>query len=397
MTRVWGSSRIFLFLFLIAGLIFSVTPTPLLAAETEPIKIGVIGSQSGWAGFIGTPQKEVFLATVADINKKGGLLGRPIELFIEDDQSVPTNAVIAATKLAKDKGVVAIIGPSTTDAAAAMINTIEQSEVPFFVQVPLGNPNKKWVFLVGPSDLACATHVLQYAVQTLQAKRIALLSDAAAYGTRGAAQINKDIKQYPGVSIVVQERIETSDTSVVPQLTKIKAAKPDVLIAYMTTPAATITAKNYKQLGMNIPVLGSNAISTPDFLKLAGKIPEESGWILFTQPFSVAEKMPADAPFRKNLYDPFKKFMKEAYGPSKEMNLFHTTAYDSMLAISEAIKTAGSDNRRAIRDALEKIRIEGFIGPFACTAESHQGSPVDPMIPVVVRNGEYTPYYHQQF
>jgi branched-chain amino acid transport system substrate-binding protein len=377
-----------------AALFFLVAGIHNGASAAESIKIGVIGSQSGWAGFIGTPQKEVILATVADINKKGGLLGRPIELFIEDDQSVPTNAVIAATKLAKDRNVAAIIGPSTTDSAAAMVNTVEQAEVPFFVQVPLGNPNKKWVFLVGPSDLACATHVLQYAVQTLQAKRIALLSDTAAYGTRGAGQINKDIKQYPGVSIVIQERIETSDTTVIPQLTKIKAAKPDLLIAYMTTPTATITAKNYKQLGMAVPVLGSNAISTPDFLKLAGKIPEEAGWILFTQPFSVAENMPPDAPFRKNLYDPFKKFMKEAYGPSKEMNLFHTTAYDGMLAISEAIKFARSDNRSAIRDALEKIRIEGFIGPFACTPESHQGSPVDPMVPVVVKNGEYVPYYH---
>jgi branched-chain amino acid transport system substrate-binding protein len=360
----------------------------------EPIKIGVVGSQTGWAGFIGTPQKEVFEATVADINKKGGLLGRRVELYIEDDQSVPTNAVIAVTKLAKDKGVAAIIGPSTTDSASAMIPTVEQAKVPFFVQVPVGNPNKKWVFLVGPSDLTCATHVVEYAVQMLGAKRIALFHEAAAYGMRGAAQINKDIKRFRGASIIVQERLENSDTTAIPQLTRIKAAKPDLIIMYMTTATAAITAKNYKQLGLTIPVLGSNAISTPDFLKLAGKVPEDAKWILFTQPFSVAEKMSPDSPFRKNLYDPFKKFMKEAYGPAKEMNLFHTTAYDAILAMSEAIKAAGSDDRAAIRDALEKIRIEGFIGPFACTPESHQGSPKDPMVAVVVKNGEYVPYNH---
>jgi len=85
MTRIRVSIKVVLFLFLIFGLVLSVTPTPLRAADAKPIKIGVIGSQSGWAGFIGTPQKEVILATVADINKKGGLLGRPIEVFIEDD------------------------------------------------------------------------------------------------------------------------------------------------------------------------------------------------------------------------------------------------------------------------------------------------------------------------
>ncbi len=72
-------------------------------SAAEPIKIGFIISITGPYGFIGTPQKEVIEAAVADINKKGGLLGRPVVALIEDDKSIPTNAVIAGAKLIKDK------------------------------------------------------------------------------------------------------------------------------------------------------------------------------------------------------------------------------------------------------------------------------------------------------
>lgn len=101
------------------------------AAAAEPIKLGVVFSITGWGGFIGSPMKDAAIAVVEDVNKKGGVLGRPIELLIEDDQSNPTNAVVAATKLIKDQKVAAIIGPSITDSGRAIIPLCEQEQVPF--------------------------------------------------------------------------------------------------------------------------------------------------------------------------------------------------------------------------------------------------------------------------
>jgi branched-chain amino acid transport system substrate-binding protein len=82
-------------------------------------------SITGPYGFIGTPQKEVFTAMIDDINAKGGIKGRPLELYYEDDKSIPTNAVIAATKLIKDKKVIAIVGTSTSDSALAIVPVCE--------------------------------------------------------------------------------------------------------------------------------------------------------------------------------------------------------------------------------------------------------------------------------
>ena len=102
--------------------------------------------------------------------------------------------------------------------------------------------------------------------------------------------------------------------------------------------------------------------------------------------------MTPDTPFRKNLYDPFKKMMQDAYGQSKVQNMFHASTYDVIIGVAAAIKLAGSDNRDAIRDALEKINVPGFLGNFAPTPQDDYGAPKDPMIPVVLKGGEFVPY-----
>lgn len=359
----------------------------------DPIKIGFVISITGPYGFIGTPQKEVIDAAVADVNKKGGLLnGRPLQAFIEDDQSVPTNAVIAGTKLIKDKGICALIGASSADSSAAIIPIAEQEKVPYLIAAPVVNPNKKYIFIVGPGDIRGAQHYLKYAVTELKAKRLALLSESAAYGKTGSETILKEYKKYPGVSIVAQEKVELGDQNIIPQLTRIKAAKPDLILLYATANTAAITAKNCKQLGITTQVLGSNAITIPAFVKNAGDIAEEKGWIFFTLPFNVAEKMSPSSSYRKVLYDPLKKMMQDYFGPSKIPNNFHASTYDDINGLVAAIKLAKSDNRDAIRDALEKVNVPGFLGTFAPSAHDHYGSPEDPMVPVVLKGGEFVPY-----
>jgi ABC-type branched-subunit amino acid transport system substrate-binding protein len=84
--------------------------------------------------------------------------------------------------------------------------------------------------------------------------------------------------------------------------------------------------------------------------------------------------------------------MKEKFGPTKHVTMFHASSFDAIRAITEALKIAGKVDPASVRDALEKVKIEGFIGPFAPTATDHQGAPSDPMRPMVLKNGEYVPY-----
>jgi branched-chain amino acid transport system substrate-binding protein len=367
-------------------------PQPVLGADA--IRIGAVFSVGGWAGFIGTPEKDAVVAIVEDINANGGLLGKKIELLVEDDQSSPTNAVIAATKLIKDHGITIIVGPTLTDSGMAMIPLCEQEKVPLVVTSPLVTPLKKWAFLIGPGDVRGANYILEYAVNVLGAKKVALMHDTANYGMTGAKIVNKEISKYPGAAVVIQEKFEPGDTNMVPQLTKIKAANPDVLILYGTGSPAAVVAKNYKQLGMTTRVLGSTGTPVGEFAKIAGPIAEESRWILMGNKTAVASKLAPGDPYRKDLYDPFNKLLKAKYKDLREANIFHTLAYDGIKVAIEAIKAAGTTDRAAVRDGLEKIRFRGFLGDFACSAKDHQGSPSakDTIIPLVVKNGEYWPY-----
>ena len=377
---------ILLFLSLLA------TVTGMNASADEPIRIGTIFSITGWAGFIGTPQKEVFTAMIDDINNKGGIDGRPIEFLYEDDKSVPTNAVIAVTKLIKDKKVVAIVGSSTSDAALALVNVCERERVPFINSGPARIPFKKYIFSVGPGDLRCAAHLLEYSVKDMGAKRIALFHGSDAYGMLGATTIKDEMSKYPQASIIIEETLEPADTNMIPQLTKIKAANPDILLLYTTGGPAGVVAKNYKQLGMKTQVIGGNAITMPDFLKIAGDIAEESRWIFLSQPLMIVDMMSPDDPYRKNVYEPFRDLMRQAYGPEKDVTLFHASSYDAIKAITEAMKLAKTIDSDHIRDALEKVKIEGFIGPFAPTPTDHQGAQVDPMRPMILKDKRFVPY-----
>lgn len=378
------------FMCLAISLVFTNVGKPAQAAE--PIRIGTIMSITGAFGFIGTPQKEAWNAMIEDVNAKGGVLGRPIELFFEDDQSVPTNAVIAATKLIKDKKVVAICSTSMSDAALAIVPICEQEKIPFINSSPAKIPFKKYIFSTGPGDVRGASHLLQYAVREMGAKKLAMLYSVDAMGTLGHKTMNEEIGKYPGASFVIQESMEPGDTIVVPQLTKIKAANPDVLILQLTGSMASVIAKNYKQVGMTTKVLGCGSITDPNFDKNGAKFAEEGKWVFLSQPMMIVTKMAPSDPYRKNVWEPAQKLLQTKYGANKTVTMFHGSTFDGFRALVEALKIAGKAEPAAIRDALEKVRMEGFLGQFACTATDHQAAPVDFMRPMTLKNGEYVPY-----
>jgi len=365
---------------------------PANSGAAEPIKVGVVMSITGQASFIGTPQKDAIVAIVEDLNKHGGLLGRQVELFIEDDQSVPTNAVIAVTKLARDRKVSAIVGPSMTDSGMAMIPTCEQEKVPFLLTAPVAAPYKKWVYYLGPGDFREGQWALQFAINTFGAKKVAILSSTDNHGSTLSSAAEKDISKYPGASIIIHEKCEPTDTNMIPQLTKIKAANADVLLIQMQGNTATVACNNYAQLGITTQVVTSHGVPMPQFVKIAGKAAEEHHWIMFGNFLAVIDKYPPDNHLRKEVYEPLKRIMQEKFGKDAKPSIFHAVTSDGIRAVIEAIKLGGSDDRSAIRDALEKVRFEGFVGEFAPTMSDHQGAPTASTVPMVLKNGEFWPW-----
>jgi len=374
---------------LVLALLSALGARPAGAADT--IKIGHVCSITGWAGMLGSPQRDAMLAMVDDVNKRGGLLGKQVEALIEDDQSNPTTAVIAATKLVRDKKVDVLVGTTLSDCAMAVSSLAEQELVPYIVTSPVVLPFKKWVFPIGPGDVKMAAHVVEMAVNTLGAKRIGLLHDTALYGMQGAKIFNRDVGKY-GASIIIEQSFDVKDTDVVPQLTKIKAAKPDLFVLYSTGAACVVVAKNYKQLGMTTQVLGAGGLAGPDFLKNAGNMADEMNWVIAVLKISIAESLPPNDSYRKSVYEPALKIFEEKYGAGKSLNVFHVSPMDAFTMAELAMKAAGSDDRVKVRDALEKVKFMGLLGYVAPDATDHQGGNVDTSSLALFKNGQFVPY-----
>lgn len=375
-------------LFFLALSLFSPPAIESAAATDNTIRIGAVFSITGPGGFLGTRQRDGILAIADDVNKRGGIFGKKLEVFVEDDQTNATSAVLATTKLK----VAVIIGPSTTDSGAAMIPVCEKEKVPFILTGPVVSPFKKWVFLIGAGDVREASFFLKQAVEKTGAKRIALIHDTSSLGITAAKVLNKDINKYPGCSLVIQEKCEMRDTTMVPQLSKIKAASPDTLLVYTTYDAASVITKNIKQLGLNMRVLFTGGIASPPYFKNVGTIPEEKNFLFTEVKVVAAEKLPPNDPYRKNVYEPFKKVLQAKFGPSAQVTFFHAIGADGMYVAIEALKAAGTDDRSAIRDALEKVRWDGFVGRFACTETDHQGASEGARVLMTIENGELALY-----
>ncbi|HUJ89647.1 MAG TPA: ABC transporter substrate-binding protein [Syntrophorhabdales bacterium] len=387
-------SKAAVLVFVVVSLLLATGTRDGCAADT--IKIGHICSVTGWAGMLGTPQRDALLAVVEDINKKGGLLGKQVEAFIEDDQSNPTTASIAATKLIKDTKVSVLIGTTISDSGMAVSPIAERERIPFFLTTPVVLPwdRLKWTFAIGPGDEKMAVHVLELAVKQLGAQHIALLHDTTLYGNSGAKIFNAEIGKYPGTSIIMEEKYEVQDTSMVPQLTKIKAAKPDLLVIYGTGAPAAVVAKNYKQLGMTVPVLGAGGLGGPDFLKLAGNIADEGNWAIAVLKISIAEKLPFSDPYRKNVYEPAKKIFQDKYGKDKGgLNVFHVSPMDAFTMATMGMKAAGTDDRAKLREALEKVRFTALLGGRVIPQpDNHIRDCEDSSELALFKNGEFVPY-----
>ena len=139
---------------------------PLRAAE--PIKVGAVLSITGWAAALGTPELEAITIEVEKVNREGGILGRPLEVYFEDDQSNPTNSALAATKLIRDKKVCCLIGGSLTVTSMPLLPIVEREEIPN-VSIGAGHeityPLKRWIFRIPATDIRLSPVILKFAGQ----------------------------------------------------------------------------------------------------------------------------------------------------------------------------------------------------------------------------------------
>ena len=373
---------------LVFSLLFVFQGSPVRAEDT--LKVGVVHCLTGRGGFLGTPFNEGITMMVERLNRQGGIIGKKMELFFEDDQSNPTNAALSATKLIRDKKVSVLLSATLVVCEMAIVPICENEEIPTVVFSPLTIPTKKWSFLTAPTDYRLGMRMLKFTTEVLGAKKIAILHTTDTYGMNGIKPFLDNTEKF-GASIIIIEKFEPADTNVIPQLTKIKAAKPDVIILFATSTPSTVAVKNYRQLGMDNYVVGGGGIPSVEFLKVAGKFAEGGRFIPFGTKNLYADLVPKDDPWRKQLYEPFMDGMKERWGRT-DFTQFYANVNDAMHILFQGINNAGKDDRAAIRDGLEKVTYSGLMGDFAYSPTDHDGTKGEAFGPIIVKDGKWAPF-----
>jgi branched-chain amino acid transport system substrate-binding protein len=241
------------------------------AASGEPIRIGAIFPYSGRYAPMGEPMKKSIDLAQETINAAGGIAGRPMQVVFYDDEGDQAKSLQLADKLINQDKVVAIIGPIPTANAQAVTEAAERAKVPILYSNPTKSiwEGKKYVFQINHDDAMQAEAVINYVDKKLGKKNVAILFDANPYGTTGS-QFAKAAAEKHGMKVVAMEKYAGEDRDVTPQLTKIKNAGADALVLWGVNPVPAIATKQLRQLGLNIPVVGSDAIFSPVFIEFAG-------------------------------------------------------------------------------------------------------------------------------
>ncbi len=371
--------------------------SPVSYAGKAPYTVGIAVDLTGRAAGLGVPEMRVYKMLAEDINKAGGINGRPIKLIILDNESKPAKAVLNTKKLISVDHVIAVLGYSTSGSTLACIQAATSGHTVLFSNAAsskIWRPTKKWIFNVVPCQRDASTPLLVEDLIQKGAKKIAYIYIDTAYGQTGKATFLWACKK-KGLVPAVIEKYRPGVTDLSPQITHIKKSGADGLIVcgYMGDTAKVL--KTAREQGFTAPIDSEYAVVGPEFIKLAGKYAE--GVVSTSLKALVAHELPdSDAQKRiaVELYDRYTK----KYGT---FSLYSGHAWDTLTMTKLALEKIDGklDPSRAgdlakirsqLRDRIEALKkVVGQNGIFSYSKDNHNGLSYGCYVPVVVKNGEW--------
>ena len=356
-------------------------------AGDEPLRIGSFLSVTGPAAFLGDPEQKTLEMEVERINAAGGVAGHKLQLIVYDDAGDAQKARTFAKRLIDQDKVDVIIGGSTTGTTMAVIPLAEESGTAFISlagAVGIVEPVKKWVFKTPHTDrMACEKIFAD--MKTRNLAKIALISGTGGFDKSMRGECLKVAGKY-AVEVVADESYGAADTDMTAQLTKIKATPgvQAVLNAGFGQGPAIVT-KNFRQLGMTMPLYQSHGVASKEYVRLSG--PAAEGVRLPAAALLVADILPAgDA--QKPVVTAYGKDYEKRY--KSDVSTFGGHAYDGLMIVVDALKRAGSTDRAKLRDAIEATH--GYVGTGGVVNMSptdHLGLDQNAFRMLEVRNGDW--------
>jgi len=357
-------------------------------AQAQEIKVGAVLSVTGPASFLGDPEKRTLEMAVEDVNAKGGIGGKKVKLVIYDDAGDPNAARTFATRLVEEDKVSAMIGGSTTGTTMAMIPVFEDAQIPFISlagAVQIIQPVKKWVFKTPHTDTMACEKIFED-MKKRGTVKIGMIS-----GTDGFGKSMRDqcvaVAGKSGIEILHEESYGPRDTDMTPQLTNIKnKAGVQAVVNPGFSQGPAIVTRNYKQLGITVPLYQSHGVASKQFIELAG--PAAEGVRLPAAALLVANKLPDSDPQKKVVVGYSEAYTKKTGQP---VSTFGGHAFDGFNIWAEAVVRAKGDKPAAVRDEIEKTK--GFMGTAGVVNMSptdHMGLDLSAFRMLEIKNGDWS-------
>jgi branched-chain amino acid transport system substrate-binding protein len=332
---------------LLLALAASIFTQVAIAADT--IKIGQVAPLTGPGAESGRYQTQGAKLAAEEINKAGGVLGRQLELVIEDDQTTNPGIVLAFSKLAGNADLVAFLGSVKSTQVHAMAPDVLKLGKPVLIGgtdptlTHMGNP---WFFRFRPHDVYSARVIADYGAKTLGKKKRAIVHSTDAFGTNGMKNLAESLKGM-GIEPVLVQGYPNNSQDFTPVALAVKQSGADVMGTYMTFESdQAIFAKQLRQLGVRLTWVGSPTTVTTTALKLAGPALYGSHAVAdFSRDSSAAAKA-------------FAARYETAYKSAPD--IFASWTYDAVHVLARAIGEAKSLEPEKLRRAI--LATKGYVG-----------------------------------
>ncbi|MGA8007116.1 MAG: ABC transporter substrate-binding protein [Burkholderiales bacterium] len=368
----------------IAGIAFAAHA----AHAAPPIKIGSFLSVTGGASFLGDPEQKTLELYVDKINAAGGVLGRKLQLVSYDSAGNADKARTFVKRLIEEDKVDAIVGGSTTGETMAVIPLIEQAGIPFISlagAVVIVEPVKKWVFKTPATDrMACEKIFADMKARNIS--KIGLISGPGGFDKSMRAQCMQVAGKY-GIEIVADETYGAKDSDMTPQLTKMRQnAQIQAVLNAGFGAAPAIVTKNFRQIGMTVPLYQSHGVASKEYIKLSGDA--ANGVRLPAAALLVADALPFNDPQKKVVLD-YKHDFESRY--HQDVSTFGGHAYDGLYLVVDAMKKVHTTDKAKVRDAIEATRgWMGMDGEFNMSPTDHMGLDLSAFRMLEIKNGDWT-------
>jgi branched-chain amino acid transport system substrate-binding protein len=349
----------------------------LRAAAAEPIRVGEFASLTGKEATYGQAVHKGTVLAVEEINAAGGVLGRPLELLTQDNQSKPgETATIVKRFISRDK-VVALIGEMASSRSLEAAPVAQNAKIPMISPgstAPEVTARGSYIFRACFIDPFQGTVMAKFAREDLKIKRVALLTSVSSAESVGLARYFRDRFTRDGGEIALEQKYTEGDKDFRAQLTAIRAAKVEGLFVPGYYAEAALICKQARELGLTVPIFGIDGWESPQLVAIGGEAVE--GCYFLTH-YSPQNRAPAVVQFNQRF--------RARYGETSDT--LAALGYDAVKLLVDAITRAGTTEPAQLRNALAATK--NFPGVTGTITFDAQRNPTKSAVVLQVRNGQF--------